>query len=313
MTTVSGLTSRSLATLAGAFVCALGALSGTPRRAAASPIVTGDQHLEYDFKEAHARMPYRLYVPSRYDGSRPYPLVVVLHGSGSDENAPFARSALKQIAEQRGYVLVCPLGYNTFGGYGDFYPVIVTRQMRAGAEALRRLVQSGAKAYPPAMVAREKPAAADDWAELPASYAVDPTVGVLSEKDVMNVLALVRRSYRIDPARIYLMGNSMGGVGTLYLGARYPQIWAALAPSGGPVAAWSYPYERLRAHHIALLLVHGELDEHSNAAASAAIAAAARAEGVEASLLLVKGGDHARAWTMVLPQTFDFFDRHARH
>lgn len=290
----------------------LGPASQTTQATQAT-VPTGDQHLDYAFAEAHAQMPYRLYVPTRYDGSTPYPLVVVLHGSGSDENAPFAHSNLRQIAEERGYILVCPLGYNNFGGYGDIYPVVVTRGMRADAAHLRDLVRSGAHGYPPAMLAHEEPAAADDYAELPASFAIEPTAGVLSEKDVMNVLDLVRHQYRIDPSRIYLMGNSMGGVGTLYLGARYPEVWAALAPSGGPIAAWSYPYERLRNNHIALLLVHGQLDAHSNAAASQAIATAARAEGVDASVLVVKSGDHAKAWTEVLPETFDFFSQHVRH
>ena len=48
-----------------------------------------------------------------------------------------------------------------------------------------------------------------------------------SEQDVMHVLALVRKDYKIDDQRIYLMGHSMGGIGTWVLGAKYPQIWAS--------------------------------------------------------------------------------------
>ena len=51
----------------------------------------------------------------------------------------------------------------------------------------------------------------------------------LSEKDVMNVLDIVFKEYKIDERRIYLMGHSMGGAGTLYLGTKYPDKWAALA------------------------------------------------------------------------------------
>jgi predicted peptidase len=51
-----------------------------------------------------------------------------------------------------------------------------------------------------------------------------------SEKDVMNVLDMIRKEFNVDERRIYLMGHSMGGAGTYYLGSKYPQIWAALAP-----------------------------------------------------------------------------------
>ena len=278
---------------------------------AAAPAV-GDLHLTYDFAAAKRQEPYRLYVPRSYDGLRPYPLIVILHGSGADENAPFEHSALRGMAEERGYILLCPLGYGNFGAYGDLYPVVVTREMRAQGDALRKMVEAGATKYPHSVLPAEKPVPPDDYAEMPAADLVDPRTAALSEADVMNVLERVRKAYRIDPSRIYLMGNSMGGVGTLYLGVRYPGIWAALAPSGGPVAAWSYPFERLRQGHIALLLIHGERDSHSNPRASRALLEAARAEHVEASLLIVKGADHEHAWREVLPQTFDFFDRHRK-
>jgi dienelactone hydrolase len=104
----------------------------------------------------------------------------------------------------------------------------------------------------------------------------------------------------------------MGGIGTTYLAARYPEVWAAIAPSDGPIAAWSFPFARLRTHKVAALFVHGERDEHAHSKWSKALADAARAEGVDARFLLVAGGSHARAWTMVLPQTFDFFLAHAK-
>ena len=47
---------------------------------------------------------------------------------------------------------------------------------------------------------------------------VPANLGELSEKDVMNVLALVRKEYSIDDKRIYLIGHSMGGGGTWHLG-----------------------------------------------------------------------------------------------
>ena len=51
-----------------------------------------------------------------------------------------------------------------------------------------------------------------------------------SEKDVMKVLDMVRTEFNVDERRIYLMGHSMGGAGTYYLGSKHGNVWAALAP-----------------------------------------------------------------------------------
>ena len=51
-----------------------------------------------------------------------------------------------------------------------------------------------------------------------------------SEKDVMTVLDMIRKEFNVDERRIYLMGHSMGGAGTYYLGSKHGKEWAALAP-----------------------------------------------------------------------------------
>ena len=63
-------------------------------------------------------------MPTQYDGSRLYPLIVLLHGSGGDENDVFDTTDSRKLAEARGAILVAPLGYNPYGGYGDIYPVV---------------------------------------------------------------------------------------------------------------------------------------------------------------------------------------------
>ena len=51
----------------------------------------------------------------------------------------------------------------------------------------------------------------------------------LSEKDVMTVLDMLRKEFNVDERRIYIMGHSMGGSGTLFLGAKHAAVWAAIA------------------------------------------------------------------------------------
>lgn len=51
--------------------------------------------------------------------------------------------------------------------------------------------------------------------------------------DALEVLALAQQTLEPDPQKIYLTGHSMGGHGTWFLGATYPDKWAAIAPSAG--------------------------------------------------------------------------------
>src|SRR5262249_5735500 len=45
-----------------------------------------------------------------------------------------------------------------------------------------------------------------------------------------NVLAAMRKEFNVDDNRTYLMGHSMGGAGTYFLGSKHSKEWAAIAP-----------------------------------------------------------------------------------
>ena len=51
--------------------------------------------------------------------------------------------------------------------------------------------------------------------------------------DALEVLSLARDKFKPHPQEIYLTGHSMGGHGTWFLGATYPDKWAAIAPCAG--------------------------------------------------------------------------------
>ncbi len=51
--------------------------------------------------------------------------------------------------------------------------------------------------------------------------------------DALEVLQLAKEKFKPHPQRIYLTGHSMGGHGTWFLGATYPDKWAAIAPCAG--------------------------------------------------------------------------------
>ena len=72
----------------------------------------GDLRKAYLSNVDHTLQPYRIFIPTQYDPSKPVPLVVALHGMGGDENSMFDGygEALKPQAQRVGFIVVCPKG-----------------------------------------------------------------------------------------------------------------------------------------------------------------------------------------------------------
>jgi predicted peptidase len=126
--------------------------------------------------------------------------------------------------------------------------------------------------------------------------------------DILYVTDLVAKEYNTDPNRTYLMGNSAGGGAVWYLGEKYPERWTALSPSAGPLTPEEFPYAKLK--NIPVLAVHGDADTTMSYDASKQMVELARKAGVDAAFIGVPGGSHTEAWTKVLPETFDFFEKY---
>lgn len=160
-----------------------------------SPTFARIQSRTYDFKEAGIPMSYEVYVPTKYNSAQPTPLIVALHGLGSNPTQLIRYQGLTDLAEDRGYIVAAPMGYNSGGWYGSRGP-----------------------GRPPGRGGRGD------------QSAVPENLGELSELDVMNVLDIVRKEFNVDPSRIYLFGHSMGGGGAYHLGMKYPEITPASSP-----------------------------------------------------------------------------------
>jgi predicted peptidase len=124
-----------------------------------------------------------------------------------------------------------------------------------------------------------------------------------AEKDVLDVLAEVRRDYRVDAGRVYLMGHSMGAFGTWSIAMRNPGLWAALGPvSGGGNAAGMAALKDIPQY-----VVHGDNDKTVPVNMSRMMVAAGRKAGARIEYVEVPGGSHS---DVVVPQfgpMFDFF------
>lgn len=83
---------------------------------------TGPRDLALTFTSPFdgSQQPYRLYLPSAYDGKEKLPLLVALHGTGGDQNKYFdhkdyLNGIYKTEAEKRGIAVLCPLGTDSQG------------------------------------------------------------------------------------------------------------------------------------------------------------------------------------------------------
>jgi predicted peptidase len=240
----------------------------------------GDQHRTYRFPTTAAEIPYRIYVPTAWDGKSKLPLILMLHGAGSNEGRYLDQNnkQLLQLAEQHGYLLVSPLGYGPMGAYGTCLRLpAVFGQAEA---ALQQRATSCVK---------------------------DAESLERSEQDVINVLEIVLNEYPVDRASMFLAGHSMGSGGVWYLGGKYADYWAALAPMSGPfVEETTYPWERIR--RMPIFMTEGT-------------GATPSLEGSRRMQAWMKDhdfrleykevdADHGGMVPLVLPAVFDFFDRY---
>jgi poly(3-hydroxybutyrate) depolymerase len=259
-----------------AVVLALGAspLSAQTRGA------TGDQQRHYYFEAASVETPYRLYVPETYDAAVGAPLVVALHGFGGDQNYFFdAVEDLPSLCEHYGFIFVAPMGFAEDGWYGA--------PLNVPGSAPR---SSGEPAPPAARTPGEE-----------AKYRA------LSEADVMNVIDIVRSEYNIDPDRTYLMGHSMGGFGTWWLGQKYADMWAAIAPLSGVLPGVDYHLPRLRD-----VAVHVSIGGQENPAwveASRQQVETMEAMGMTVAYAEPVGATHASMIEPTTPEVLEFLSK----
>lgn len=236
----------------------------------------GEQYRVYEFPGTGESIPYRLFVPSRWTPGTKLPLLVTLRAGLSVNNSYRGNNDLVVQAERRGYLVVTPMGYRPLPQpyYGSPY----------------RIARPGAA----------EPAAG--WT---------PQENERAEQDVLNVIDLVTEEYNVDTSRVYLHGQNPSGSGALHLGAKYPDRFAALVVSSGPIVFDRYPFERLKGK-VALMVIHGDQDTTNPIEASKTMADAAKAAGVDTVYGTVPGGTHLEAYLTYASQIFDFLDFHRK-
>ena len=243
----------------------------------------GDQQRHYYFAEAGKELPYRLYVPQSYDPAAGAPLVVALHGFGGNQDYFFAAvKALPALLEKHGFIFVAPMGLAVDGWYGAPLSIPGNAPRSSGTP-------------PPKQIRTPEE---------------ETKYRALSEADVMNVLALVRKEYTVDSNRIYLMGHSMGGFGTWWLGQKYAATWAAIAPMSGVLPDVDYQLPKLM--RVPVQISIGGAETPAWVEASRTLAETMKSKGMTVAYVEPSGATHGGMIEPTTPQALEFFSAHAR-
>src|SRR5688500_5542218 len=255
-----------------------GAAPAPPQPNPAAPMYQqkGEQYRIYNFPGTGESIPYRLFVPATWTPATKLPMLVTLRAGNTVDGPYRAGNDLVKQATQRGYIVVTPMGYRPLSQpyYGSAYRIV-----------------------------RPKPAEpAAGWT---------PQENQRAEQDVLYVMDLVTKEYNVDTSRIYLHGQNPSGSGALHLAAKYPDRFAAVVVSSGPIVFDNYPFDRLKGN-VALMVIHGDQDTSNPIEASQRMAAAAKAAGVETVYATVPGGTHLEAYLTYASQIFDFLGQHRR-
>ena len=264
------------------------------------------QQRMYTYADTNEELPYAVFVSSKVSKDKKNPLIVALHGLGGDQNTMMRANAL-QLAEEGGYIMVGPMGYNSGGWYG------APARYNGGGPGGRR----GANGAPP-QGAPQGQAAGRPAAPPPAggTAITDPAkLHEASEKDVMNVLDMIRKEFNVDESRIYLMGHSMGGAGTIYLGVKYASIWAAIgaeAPATAPAGLTPDTFSLEPAKNVPMIIVQGDMDTLVPVAGARLWIDKMKEMKMTYQYVEVPGGDHGSVLTTGAPDIFAFFAKHAK-
>jgi len=315
--------------------------AGAPARGgppAPGPVDPRVQERTYTFKDTGEVLPYAVFVSSKVTKAKKAPLIVALHPLGGDQNTMMRPNAL-ELAEAGGYIMVGPMGYNSSGWYGAPSGMAGGTGGAGGGVGMGgpRRGGGGPGGPPPGAAPGAGPGAGPPRGAAPpgAGPAAGPgggpargagpaptTLGVSnevsqhSEKDVMNVLEMIKKEFNVDENRTYLLGHSMGGAGAIYLGVKYHSIWAAVgaeAPATQPAGINPANYSLAPAKDVPMIVIQGDMDTLvSHLTSTRPWIEQMKELGMTYKYIEVPGGDHGSVLTSNTPDVFAFFAAHSK-
>lgn len=203
-------------------------------------------------------LPYRLLRPETMKPGEKYPLVLFLHGAGER-----GRDNERQL---------------THGGQMWLNPV--NREKYPAFVLAPQCPETGYWAY-----------GARPQSFMPEEMPLDEPMNRVSRtlKDLLDAYLAMPQ---VDKDRVYIMGLSMGGMGTFDLAVRYPDVFAAAIPICGTVN----PARLEAAKDVKFRIFHGDADNVVTPEGSRAAYRALKAAGAKVEYIEFPGCNHG-SWT----------------
>jgi predicted peptidase len=147
-------------------------------------------------------MPYKLYVPGKYDRRKKYPLVICLHGTGEVQEPLDAVLMKTQMATA--------FAKNSEAGRNECFVLVPKCNVRYDED--------------------------DNWTTLNqfVKQRTDSPFWPMPQlKVAWRLIEKLKNEYRIDDRRLYLTGISSGAFGAYVMAMDHPDAFAALVPACG--------------------------------------------------------------------------------
>jgi predicted peptidase len=177
---------------------------------------------------------YFVYLPAGFSDQEKWPVILFLHGNGERGDGK----------EDLGFVMKHGPIYEAWIQQRDLPFVIIAPQLPLFGQGEVRYIRNRSRDDIPqrrAEGAPPRPSGGDPQKEMQgqlAEMSPHPPEGLkagwpLIESELLAMLDNVEVNFRGNPNQVYLTGLSYGGFGTWYLGAMFPERFAAMAPVVG--------------------------------------------------------------------------------
>lgn len=210
-------------------------------------------------------MHYRLMYPKNYDPSQKYPLVLFLHGVG--ERGSDNEKQLNYVAD-----------------------LFLNEEHRDSFPSFVLIPQCPINSYWANINAEQ----VDGKRVFKFDVSQDPTSAMTS---LVNLVAQTTTNYNIETKKVYVMGLSMGGMGTFEIVYRLPKMFAAavaICGGGDPKSAPLLTQPKWR-------IYHGDLDDVVPDSLSKQMQEAITKAGGQSELTIYEGVNHG-SWFNVFAE-----------